>query len=117
MPTHQFLVNRVRRYFELKGFRVEERFKVGNVILDLVAFRRDSLRVGIEVERGYGGIAYGFWQLATAKAYGFEETILVIPAKVLEKVDLKPFEVYGMGVLTVSGYGTINYAFKPRSLD
>jgi|GEM_PF-3836785 hypothetical protein len=114
MATHRFLINRVKRYFELRGYVVEEGVKVGGVVLDLVAFRRDGSRVGIEVERGLGGVAHGFWQLATARAYGFGETILVIPARILEKVDLRPFEAYGMGILTVSGYGTINYALKPK---
>ena len=78
----------------------EVRFKVWHMAIELKSDKDDILR--------------GLGQLMEALAHGYDMALLVTSQSRAEKLDIKVFEVTGIGLATVNSKGELKIMVEPK---
>ena len=109
MTNERWLKWAIARYYRSHGFRVLARpVRVGNAMVDGVAFGPGGERIAIEVKSPRDDIVRGIGQCYEALAWGYSRAVLVTTLRVARKLRKRVFQRRGMKLVGVDAKARIH---------
>jgi len=104
--SEAFLRRAVKRHFRDLGYAVRmRRIRLGNAEIDGEALGADGRRIAIEVKTPGDDVVRGLGQLAEAKAFGYDQLVLVTTLGKAKRIHKKVFRHHGWTLLGVNAKG------------
>ncbi|MEM2028317.1 MAG: hypothetical protein QXN40_06990 [Candidatus Bathyarchaeia archaeon] len=106
----------VRRFYESMGCAVffpSGGIRVGNGMIDGEVYER-GIKIAVELKSDNDDILRGLGQLLEALAHGYDEALLVTSQTRAERLDIKVFEVTGIGLAAVNSRRELKIIVEPK---
>lgn len=110
----------IKKYYKKQKLRVNFpalNIRVGNAEIDGEVERKDGFKIGVELKGpGDNSIVKGIGQLVEAHVHGYQQAILVVTEKRAQTIRREVFERTGIGLVTVSLDGYVNFIVEAQNL-
>lgn len=107
--SEAFLKRAIKKYFKALGFKVSmRRIRLGNTEIDGEALGPSGERIAIELKTENDDLCRGLGQLSEAKAYGYDQAVIVTTLRKARKVNMTVFQYYKWSLIGVNSKGEIH---------